>query len=169
MSYWTFSDVFEEQGVVKKPFYGGFGLLAAGGLPKPAFNAFALLHGLGGERLANAAAEVLVTRRSDGALVLALWNYAEVGERAPLRSIALRFTHTSARAATVQSIDAEHGNVQVAYERMGAPRYPTQRELAQLREAAALPPATNRPLQSGELDLEIPSDGLVLVTVSAGP
>ncbi len=28
MSYWTFSDVFEEQGVVKKPFYGGFGLVA---------------------------------------------------------------------------------------------------------------------------------------------
>ena len=26
MSYWTFSDVFEEQGVVKKPFYGGYGL-----------------------------------------------------------------------------------------------------------------------------------------------
>jgi beta-xylosidase len=25
MSYWTFSDVFEEQGVVKEPFYGGFG------------------------------------------------------------------------------------------------------------------------------------------------
>ena len=30
MSYWTFSDVFEEQGVVKKPFYGGYGLIAAG-------------------------------------------------------------------------------------------------------------------------------------------
>src|SRR5581483_556512 len=26
MSYWTFSDVFEEQGVVKTPFYGGYGL-----------------------------------------------------------------------------------------------------------------------------------------------
>ena len=47
MSYWTFSDVFDEQGVVKTPFYGGFGLLAVGGIPKPAFNAFALLHQLG--------------------------------------------------------------------------------------------------------------------------
>ena len=33
MSYWSFSDVFEEQGVVKKPFYGGYGLIAAGGFP----------------------------------------------------------------------------------------------------------------------------------------
>ena len=40
MSYWTFSDVFEEQGVVKTPFYGGYGLVAVDGIPKPAFNAF---------------------------------------------------------------------------------------------------------------------------------
>jgi len=169
MSYWTFSDVFEEQGVVKTPFYGGFGLIAAGGIPKPAFNAFALLHGLGEQRLANAAAGTLVTRRSDGTLVLALWNYAEVGTTSPLRSVALRFTHTAAHSATVQSIDAMHGNVHVAYERMGSPRYPTQRELAQLREAAALPAPITRSLQSGELDLEIPSDGLVLVTLAANP
>ena len=40
MSYWTFSDVFEEQGVIQRPFYGGYGLIAEYGLPKPAFNAF---------------------------------------------------------------------------------------------------------------------------------
>ena len=50
-SYWTFSDVFEEQGVVKTPFYGGYGLMAAGGIPKPAFYAFELLHKLGEQRL----------------------------------------------------------------------------------------------------------------------
>ena len=168
MSYWTFSDVFEEQGVVKTPFYGGFGLIAAGGIPKPAFNAFALLHGLGEQRLANTAAGTLVTRRSDGALVLALWNYAEARQQSPERKVTLRFSHSNARNVSVQSIDDEHGNVRPAYERMGAPRYPTQRELAQLREAAAAPAAVMRPLQSGELELEIPSDGLVLVTVAAG-
>ena len=52
MSYWTFSDVFEEQGVVKQPFYGGFGLIAEDGLPKPSFNAFKLLHQLGDQRIA---------------------------------------------------------------------------------------------------------------------
>ena len=165
MSYWTFSDVFEEQGVVKKPFYGGFGLIAAGGMPKPAFNAFALLHRLGEQRLATDANEALVTRRADGSLVIALWNYSEVGETAPLRSVALHFTHTEAHSASVQAIDREHGNVRTAYERMGSPRYPTQRELAQLREAAALPPAADRPLQAGELDLQIPADGLALVSV----
>jgi xylan 1,4-beta-xylosidase len=166
MSYWTFSDVFEEQGVVKTPFYGGFGLIAAGGIPKPAFNAFALLHRLGEQRLANDAPGTLITRQSDGTLVIALWNYAEVGTIAPMRGVALRLTHSAARSASVQGIDGLHGNVHVAYERMSSPANPTQRELAQLRDAAALPAPITHPLQSGELDLEIPSDGLVLVTVA---
>jgi hypothetical protein len=47
MSISTFSDVFEEQGVTKQAFYGGFGRVAEGGIPKAAFNAFRLLHLLG--------------------------------------------------------------------------------------------------------------------------
>src|SRR3989449_13982 len=74
MSYWTFSDVFEEQGVVKQPFYGGFGLLAAGNIPKTSFNAFALLHQLGSTRLDVSSDSALVTRRADGSLVVAVWN-----------------------------------------------------------------------------------------------
>lgn len=167
MSYWSFSDVFEEQGVVKTPFYGGFGLLAAGGIPKPAFNAFALLHQLGEQRIENPAEEVLVTRRPDGALVVALWNYAEVGVSAPVRQVTLSFKNTTAGTASVQSIDSAHGNVHVAYEKMGSPRYPTQRQLAELRAAAALPPAQSRTIENGSLNLEIPVYGLTLVTVGA--
>jgi xylan 1,4-beta-xylosidase len=167
MSYWTFSDVFEEQGPVRKPFYGGFGLLAAGGIPKPAFNAFALLHQLGDERIAAEAQGTLVTRRKDGALVIAVWNYADVGTTVEPRKVALKFTHLAARSASVQSMDRTHGNVMPAYEAMGSPRYPTQSQLAQLRQAAALAPAARMPLVGGTLSLEIPSDGLVLVTLAA--
>ena len=75
MSYWSFSDVFEEQGVVKTPFYGGYGLIAEDDIPKPAFNAFKLLHKLGDERIQLDSESALLTRRKDGALVLAVWNY----------------------------------------------------------------------------------------------
>ncbi|MCQ2524501.1 MAG: glycosyl hydrolase [Lachnospiraceae bacterium] len=40
-SYWTFGDVFEEQGVPFSLFHGGFGLVAAGCIPKPTFWTFA--------------------------------------------------------------------------------------------------------------------------------
>ncbi len=76
MSYWTFSDVFEEQGVVKRPFYGGFGLLAEDGIPKPAFNAFKLLHRLGEQRIDIDSDSALLTRKKDGSLIIAIWNYA---------------------------------------------------------------------------------------------
>ena len=39
-SYWTFGDVFEEQGVPFTPFHGGFGLVANGCIPKPTFWSF---------------------------------------------------------------------------------------------------------------------------------
>jgi xylan 1,4-beta-xylosidase len=168
MSYWTFSDVFEEQGVVKKPFYGGFGLLAVGGIPKPAFNAFALLHRLGDERLPLDAPGTLLTRRKDGTLVLAVWNYAEPKATVSPRRVALRFTHADVRSVRVQKMDDTHGNVLPAYEQMGSPRYPTQAELASLRKAAALAPAVREPLVAGTVDLEIASDGLTVVTVVPG-
>jgi len=167
MSYWTFSDVFEEQGVVKTPFYGGFGLLAAGGIPKPAFNAFALLHQLGEQRLASAAEGALLTRRADGALVVALWNYADIGATAPIRKLTLTVKNFDARTASVQSLDDEHGNVHKAYEKMGSPRYPTQGQVAELRAAAALPAPESHALRNGTLDVAIPSQGLILVTILA--
>ncbi len=39
-SYWTFGDVFEEHGIPHTEFYGGFGLVAAGGIRKPTFWTF---------------------------------------------------------------------------------------------------------------------------------
>jgi xylan 1,4-beta-xylosidase len=169
MSYWTFSDVFEEGGVVKTPFWGGFGLQAVGGIPKPAFNAFALLHQLGDQRLGNDIDGTLVTRRGDGTLVLALWNYADVGATVAPRHVLLKLSHTDATRASVQLLDPEHGNARVAYEKMASPRYPSQRQLTELRAAAALAPAAPRTLGGGTLSVEIPSDGLMLITIPAHP
>src|SRR5258708_149117 len=92
LSYWTFSDVFEEQGVVKQPFYGGYGLIAEYGLPKPAFNAFKLLHHLGDQRIAVDSQSALATRRTDGTIVMALWNESMPGEAGETKQfkIALR-------------------------------------------------------------------------------
>ena len=47
MPFWTFSDVFEEYGGFPNPFRGDFGLQAEGGINKPSYYGFALLHQLG--------------------------------------------------------------------------------------------------------------------------
>src|SRR5215469_8122354 len=77
MSFWTFSDVFEENGPKKEPFDGGFGLIAMGGIKKPSYVAFGLLHNLGAQRLDMPATDILVTRRQNGTLVIAAWNLVD--------------------------------------------------------------------------------------------
>ena len=163
MSYWTFSDVFEEQGVVKQPFYGGFGLLAEDGIPKPAFNAFLLLHRLGDQRLAASSDDVLVTRRKDGTLMIAAWNMADPGTRGPEKEVELRFAHAHVSSVLVTRLDPDHGDVHKEYEDMGSPRYPTKKQVEKLRAAAKLAPAEMHEVKNGSVMLRIPSQGLVLI------
>jgi xylan 1,4-beta-xylosidase len=163
MSYWTFSDVFEEQGVVKTPFYGGFGLVAANGIPKPAFNAFALLHKLGEERLQLDSNSALFTRRRDGTLVLAVWNYTPPEQTGSAKTVTLRLVGTNAKHAFISRADRDHGDFHAAYEKMGTPRYPTQTQIQELRRAAELPPPEALQIRGGELTLTLPDRGLALI------
>ncbi|HZW05326.1 MAG TPA: glycosyl hydrolase family 39, partial [Candidatus Nitrosotalea sp.] len=163
MSYWTFSDVFEEGGVVKQPFYGGFGLLAAGGIPKPSFNAFLLLHRLGEERLTVSSESALVTRRKDGTLAIAVWNLGAPGAPGVPKEVTLRFEHTSASKVEVTRLDPEHGDVHPAYEAMGSPRYPTKEQIEKLRAASRLGASETHAIKDGGLTLTIPGHGLILV------
>ncbi|MGN0242815.1 MAG: xylann 1,4-beta-xylosidase [Lachnospiraceae bacterium] len=47
LSYWVFTDVFEEVGAGPKVFHGGFGLINLQGVKKPTFHAYRMLHDLG--------------------------------------------------------------------------------------------------------------------------
>ena len=75
MSYWTFTDIFEENGPVPSPFHGGFGLLNFQGLRKPAFYAYQFLNRLGDEELASSDAESWAGRHQHGLQIL-FWNFA---------------------------------------------------------------------------------------------
>jgi xylan 1,4-beta-xylosidase len=164
MSYWTFSDVFDEQGVVKRPLYGGYGLIAEGNIPKPAFNAFKLLHRLGDQRIDVSSDQVLATRRTDGAIVLAVWNYAPPEQHgdAPA-TITLQLKNSGATHAAVSRVDSAHGDMHATYATMGSPRYPTPTQLKLLRAAAELPAPEEMAIKGGTLSLTLPSHGLALI------
>jgi len=166
MSYWTFSDVFEEQGVVKRPLYGGYGLIAEDGLPKPAFNAFKLLHKLGETRIPANADDILVTRRADGAIVIALWNTPVVGGGGDAKEVVLQLNSlTGRKKATIYRMDADHGSLLKAYSAMNSPAYPTQTQILALRQAAQLPPPEKMPIHNGQITLQLAPDALVLIEV----
>ena len=174
MSYWSFSDVFEEQGIVRNPFYGGFGLIAARRIPKPAFTAFAMLHKLGDRQLKSDSDSALVTKRADGAVVLALWNYAPpVGDTASYTpgkptgtnkhfSVDVRNLAAGAHA-TVWRLDESHGNAVAAFDQMGRPDFPSRAQIAALRKAGEMAPPQRVEVHDGKLQLDIPPQGLVVV------
>ena len=166
MSYWTFSDVFEEQGVIKTPFYGGFGLVAEDGIPKPSFDAFELLHTLGTERLAEKADDVLVTRRKDGTLVIAAWNFVEPGASGPEKTVDLDLKGIASGArATIRRVDAQHGDTLDAWKKMGSPSFPTREQIAALRKASEMGPPEIRTVKRQRLTLTLPPMGLAVVEV----
>ncbi len=167
MSYWAFSDVFEEQGVVKTPFYGGYGLVAELGIPKPALRAFSLLHALGTERLASdRGQDALVTRAADGSLRIALWNGVEPGQSGAPRQFRLAVRGSSTAAVTIRRVDAEHGDTQTAWQKMGSPPNPTQAQVQQLRSIAIEKPEEQSRLQEGNLDITVPPNGLAVVWIA---
>jgi xylan 1,4-beta-xylosidase len=181
MSYWTFSDVFEEQGVIKTPFYGGFGILAEDGIPKPAFNAFAMLHLLGNHRIKVDSDSALATRSNDGSIAVALWNYAPPfgtgatytpppADRGSPKTFTLKLTGVSSNASVkIWRLDADHGNVIKAYDAMGRPAFPSRNQIVQLREAGKPSPPENTKLSNNILTINIPPQGLVLVELSHRP
>jgi xylan 1,4-beta-xylosidase len=170
MSFWTFSDVFEEGGPISQPFVGMFGLRAKGGINKPSYYAFSLLHKLGDQRIRNEDSNVLVTRRKDGALVIVLWNLVDPGKTGGAKSVRLNFENVPKDAAAAMSrVDDEHGNTLAAYRALGSPHYPTEDQVERMNAASKLPAPSQVHLAGDHLDLELEANALVLVEIGGAP
>jgi xylan 1,4-beta-xylosidase len=170
MSYWAFSDVFEEQGVVRRPFYGGYGLMAAGDIPKAAYNDFKLLHELGAQRIRVDSDSALATRRLDGSLAIAVWNYAPPGRGGIKKQVTLSLKGiTSDAEASIQIVDRQHGSALAAWEAMGKPDFPGREQQEALRKAADLGPPEIRPLARANpsmLTLTLAPQSLALIEIT---
>ncbi len=75
MSYWTFTDIFEEAGPPVTPFHGGFGLLNLQGIKKPSFWAYQYLNQLSDSELNNTDSSAIVCKDAKGNFQALLWNY----------------------------------------------------------------------------------------------
>jgi xylan 1,4-beta-xylosidase len=168
MSFWTFSDVFEEGGPIPKPFEGEFGLRAKGGINKPSYYDFALLHQLGDERLANPSKNVIVTKSADGTVSIAAWNLVDPDKHGSLVKMDLALKGVPANAhVTIQRVDDEHGNVLPHYATMGKPLDPTPAQVEQLNRDTALPEPEQASLHEGKVQLTLEPDALLLIKIAS--
>ncbi len=175
ISYWTFTDVFEEGGAGIGPFHGGFGLVNEGGVHKPTFHAFTMLERLG-DRLLLATSDGVVTRDSRTSAVSAVFfNYPEdMGMRgvrsqnsyAATRALAemgpsRRIRHSieglkPGSTFLVEIVDWEHGNAAEAWYRLGSPLNLSRAESEHLsRVADSLLRFTLTVPDTGVLDLDV--------------
>ena len=72
-SYWTYTDIFEENGPPTQCFHGGFGLFNMNSIPKPTYYAYTFLHRLGDTELICDDENAYVCKSENATQVL-LWN-----------------------------------------------------------------------------------------------
>jgi xylan 1,4-beta-xylosidase len=142
-SYWTFSDLFEENYFSSVPFHGGFGLLTIDGIPKPAYRAFELLHRLGTERLSvegqHETVDAWVTRSEGGSLKVLLTNFALPRHAIRAERVTIRLVgREAARAAYVERIDEDHANPRRVWTEAGSSPSLSREEVATLEATSRL-------------------------------
>lgn len=179
ISYWTFTDVFEEGGAGIGPFHGGFGLVNEEGVHKPTFHAFTMLNRLG-DRLLLATPHGVVTRDSRTSAVSAVFfNYPEdmgnrgvgsqnsypatraLAEMGPARRI--RHTIGGLEPGTTflaEVLDWEHGNAAEAWYRLGSPINPSRAQSEYLSKVAD---------SLLRFTLTVPDDGVLDLDVELAP
>ncbi len=184
MSYWTYTDLFEEPGPQNKPFEGGFGLMNPQGIRKAPYFSYKYLHALDGKEIPVSDAQVLAA--TDGkAMRAVLWDFQLPKQPVSNRSFFSRvFAATPSAPAAVQFRHAPAGKYRLqvrrtgfkandaytAYLEMGAPDKLSPAQVEQLGALTSDAPETDRVVsvgKSGTFSFKVPmrSNDVVLVTL----
>ncbi|KGM10484.1 xylan 1,4-beta-xylosidase [Cellulomonas bogoriensis 69B4 = DSM 16987] len=177
-SYWTFSDVFEEENIPTALFHGGFGLLGHRQVRKPTYHLYAFMARMGADVLASGP-DHLVCADPDGRVTVLAWQPVvadvdapsqhrvqlslPVSEPCPTYAAAEHVApvgETTPRASWVRlTVNEDEGNAWTAWKHMGRPRSPRPREVDLLHELSR--PGT----RCGSLDVV---DGRVELDLTLG-
>ncbi|MBA2435139.1 MAG: beta-xylosidase [Chthoniobacterales bacterium] len=171
-SFWTFSDIFEENYFPSVPFHGGFGLLNLYGIPKPTYRAFELLHRLGTESLLVDGMHATVDAWAipqGNKLTLLLTNHALPRHSIGVETVRLRVAEaTEPRAVSLERIDQTHANPRKLWEKMKRPDYLSPAQVEKLEDASRLESVKHswefrdRELQ---IELKLPPHSVAAITV----
>jgi len=185
MSYWTYTDLFEEPGPPTASFQGGFGLLNREGIRKPAYFAYKYLHALDGDSVTADDPEAMLATK-DGNLAAVIWDFEQPDQKVSDRPfytkvipahvaapVELRVSHLAPGAAyrlEVHRTGFHANDAYTAYLEMGSPKDLTPAQVAHLNDLTRDLPETDRTLRSGpegtiEVTVPMNSNDVVLVTL----
>ena len=184
MSYWTYTDLFEEAGPPMQPFHGGFGLMTREGIRKPSWFAYKYLNALRGKAIPSADDNVLAAVDGKKTTVLAWdWQHREqptsnsvfFGKPVPAiaaRPIQLDLNHLAPGKyrVKVQRTGYKANDAHTAYLEMGSPKDLDAAQLKKLQQLTADTPEAERTLNVGKngklrWSVSMRSNDVVLVTL----
>jgi xylan 1,4-beta-xylosidase len=169
-SYWTFSDIFEENYFPSVPFHGGFGLLNLYGIGKPVYQAFRFLALLGdrhypvGQTDGNVVMWVGEAGQDAGTTQVLCINQAMPRHPIDTESIGLALRcrpGQRVRALSVRRIDEDHANPARLWGQMGRPDYLSPGQVEALRRESE-PKAEALAFEAG-------ADGMLRLSFQAAP
>jgi xylan 1,4-beta-xylosidase len=185
MSYWTYSDLFEEPGPPTAPFQGGFGLLNREGIRKPAYFAYRYLHALQGNEVPVQDGQAWAA--SDGKAVEAvLWDLQQPAQTTGNRTFYTKLQPARpvpAAKVTIRHLKPGHyrlvlrrtgyraNDAESAYIEMGQPAALTDAQLSRLTELTRDLPETEKQVTVGAkglftLSVPMRSNDVVLLTLT---
>jgi xylan 1,4-beta-xylosidase len=185
MSYWTYSDLFEEPGPPDAPFHGGFGLMTRDGVRKPSWFAYKYLNALRGNEVPSADDKVLAAVDGDKTAVVA-WDWQHPDQKnasngtffgrpvpagpAPAVKLALRNLKPGAYRLELRRSGYKANDAHTAYLEMGSPRQLDAAQLAKLHALTRDLPEVKRTVNVGKnglLNFTVPmrSNDITLLTL----
>jgi xylan 1,4-beta-xylosidase len=175
MSYWVFTDIFEEAGPRFEAFHGGFGLMNTQGIKKPAYFAYQFLNALGPVELKNADAKSYATRDEKGNAQVLLWDYTHTlpdninnqqyfikdlpaKDKGKVK-VELRGLKQGAYTLALSQVGYKRNDAYTAYIGMGSPTQLTKPQVATLKSLATGKPSEVRRVEvkaDGRFSLALP-------------
>ncbi len=182
MSYWTYTDLFEEPGPPTAAFQGGFGLLNPQGIRKPAYFAYKYLHALQGDSMATTDPQAMLATK-DGNVTALIWHfeqpdqkvsnrsfYTKVTPSHPVAPVHLRITHLTANASyrlEIRRTGFHANDAYTAYIEQGSPKDLTPAQVVLLNNLTRDLPETDKVVRSKQstvdIRLRMNSNDIVLV------
>jgi xylan 1,4-beta-xylosidase len=193
MSYWTFTDIFEESGPALTPFEGGFGLINLEGIKKPAFFAYSFLNQLGDKELIDQDNRSWATRDEAGGVQALFWDLTDLRGNDPaddwdffrrvlvpkskgLVTLRLRDLKPGPYHLSISRVGYEKNDAYTAYLKMGHPSQISPAQVAALEAQATGAPDEEREMKvdatgTWQGNFPIREDDVVLVKLrpSGGP
>ena len=187
MSYWTFTDIFEEAGPRWEAFHGGFGLINYEDINKPSFYAYQFLNRLGPTELKNSDPSSWICADKSGGVQALVWDFTNThpGKNVhnqvfykqdlpsrPKNKVTLNLSHLSSGKYTLEiyKVGYRVNDAYDTYRDLGSPAQLTKAQVAEIKIKNNGAPLSNATVTVGkdgvfQQEFDLRENDVVLLTL----